>query len=40
MQGEKITVVDGVLNVPANPIVPYIEGDGIDQIYGQHHQEF
>lgn len=26
---EKITVVDGVLNVPANPIVPYIEGDGI-----------
>ena len=29
MQGEKITVVDGVLNVPANPIVPYIEGDGI-----------
>ncbi|KAB7668013.1 NADP-dependent isocitrate dehydrogenase [Bacillus sp. B1-b2] len=29
MQGEKISVVDGVLNVPANPIVPYIEGDGI-----------
>lgn len=29
MQGEKIRVVDGVLNVPANPIVPYIEGDGI-----------
>ncbi|GKU81543.1 NADP-dependent isocitrate dehydrogenase [Niallia sp. NCCP-28] len=29
MQGEKITVVDGVLNVPANPIVPFIEGDGI-----------
>lgn len=29
MQGEKITVVDGVLNVPANPIVPYIVGDGI-----------
>jgi len=29
MQGEKITVVNGVLNVPANPIVPFIEGDGI-----------
>lgn len=28
--GEKITVnADGSLNVPANPIVPYIEGDGI-----------
>lgn len=29
MQGEKITVKDGVLNVPNNPIVPFIEGDGI-----------
>ena len=29
MQGEKITVANGVLNVPNNPIVPYIEGDGI-----------
>ncbi|KAA9031710.1 NADP-dependent isocitrate dehydrogenase [Niallia endozanthoxylica] len=29
MQGEKITVSNGVLNVPNNPIVPYIEGDGI-----------
>jgi isocitrate dehydrogenase len=29
MQGEKITVNNGVLNVPNNPIVPYIEGDGI-----------
>ncbi len=29
MQGEKITVTNGVLNVPNNPIVPYIEGDGI-----------
>ncbi len=27
-QGEKITVKDGVLNVPNNPIVPFIEGDG------------
>ncbi|HOB11976.1 MAG TPA: NADP-dependent isocitrate dehydrogenase [Syntrophomonadaceae bacterium] len=28
MQGEKITVVNGVLNVPDNPIIPFIEGDG------------
>ncbi|WNS79266.1 NADP-dependent isocitrate dehydrogenase [Domibacillus sp. DTU_2020_1001157_1_SI_ALB_TIR_016] len=28
-QGEKITVTNGVLNVPNNPIIPYIEGDGI-----------
>ncbi|MBU8879678.1 NADP-dependent isocitrate dehydrogenase [Bacillus sp. FJAT-29790] len=28
MQGEKITVSNGVLNVPNNPIVPFIEGDG------------
>ncbi|MFM2345057.1 MAG: hypothetical protein RLZZ210_1670 [Pseudomonadota bacterium] len=28
-QGEKITINDGKLNVPNNPIVPYIEGDGI-----------
>jgi isocitrate dehydrogenase len=28
-QGQKITVNNGVLNVPANPIIPYIEGDGI-----------
>ncbi|MDR7000884.1 NADP-dependent isocitrate dehydrogenase [Neobacillus niacini] len=28
MQGEKITVKDGVLNVPNNPIIPFIEGDG------------
>jgi len=27
-QGEKITVTNGVLNVPNNPIVPFIEGDG------------
>jgi isocitrate dehydrogenase len=26
--GNKITVKDGILNVPANPIIPYIEGDG------------
>ncbi|MDR0138092.1 NADP-dependent isocitrate dehydrogenase [Metabacillus idriensis] len=28
-QGQKITVTDGVLNVPNNPIIPFIEGDGI-----------
>ena len=28
-QGEKITVENGILNVPNNPIVPFIEGDGI-----------
>ena len=29
MAGSKITVSDGVLDVPNNPIVPFIEGDGI-----------
>lgn len=28
-QGEKITFAAGKLNVPNNPIIPYIEGDGI-----------
>ena len=28
-QGQKITVTNGVLNVPNNPVVPFIEGDGI-----------
>ncbi|MEH7236298.1 NADP-dependent isocitrate dehydrogenase [Bacillus sp. JJ1562] len=28
MTGEKITVSNGVLNVPNNPIIPFIEGDG------------
>lgn len=28
-QGQKITVSNGVLNVPNNPVVPFIEGDGI-----------
>ena len=27
--GSKITLKDGVLQVPDNPIIPYIEGDGI-----------
>ena len=27
--GEKISVVDGKLHVPDNPVVGYIEGDGI-----------
>lgn len=28
MQGEKITINQGVLNVPNNPVIPFIEGDG------------
>ena len=28
-EGSKIKLKDGVLNVPDNPIIPYIEGDGI-----------
>lgn len=28
-KGQKITLTEGRLNVPANPIIPYIEGDGI-----------
>lgn len=27
--GQKITIANGVLTVPANPIIPFIEGDGI-----------
>jgi isocitrate dehydrogenase len=27
-QGQRITVENGVLNVPNNPIIPFIEGDG------------
>ena len=27
--GDKITIVDGKLSVPNNPIIPFIEGDGI-----------
>ena len=27
--GDKITSVDGILKVPNNPIIPFIEGDGI-----------
>ena len=29
MPGEKITVNNGVLNVPDKPIIPFIEGDGV-----------
>ncbi|MFM1876414.1 MAG: hypothetical protein RL266_2151, partial [Bacteroidota bacterium] len=29
MAGNKITVVNGKLNVPNDPIIPFIEGDGI-----------
>ncbi len=28
MEGQKITLVNGVLNVPDHPIIPFIEGDG------------
>jgi len=28
-KGEKITYIDGALSVPDNPIIPFIEGDGI-----------
>ncbi len=28
-EGEKVTITDGVLNVPDNPILAFIEGDGI-----------
>ena len=28
-QGQKITISNGNLNVPSNPIIPFIEGDGI-----------
>lgn len=27
-RGETITIRDGKLNVPKNPIIPFIEGDG------------
>ena len=27
-QGAKITISNGKLSVPANPIIPFIEGDG------------
>jgi isocitrate dehydrogenase len=29
MSGQKITIQNGVLQVPNNPVIPYIEGDGI-----------
>ena len=28
-EGSKIEMVDGTLHVPSNPIVPFVEGDGI-----------
>jgi isocitrate dehydrogenase len=28
MSGQKITIANGKLNVPDNPIIPFIEGDG------------
>ena len=29
MAGEKITMENGALKVPDNPIIPFVEGDGI-----------
>ncbi len=29
MSGEKISIKDGILNVPDQPVIPFIEGDGI-----------
>ena len=29
MKGEAVELSDGPLNVPDNPIIPFIEGDGI-----------
>ena len=29
VSGEKITIRDGKLAVPSNPVIPFIEGDGI-----------
>jgi isocitrate dehydrogenase len=29
MSGQKISIKDGVLQVPNHPIIPFIEGDGI-----------
>src|SRR5680860_389345 len=29
MSGQKITINNRVLNVPDNPVIPFIEGDGI-----------
>jgi isocitrate dehydrogenase len=28
MQGDRITITNGKLNVPENPVIPFIEGDG------------
>src|SRR5690625_4583978 len=28
MSGQRITIKDKVLNVPDNPVIPFIEGDG------------
>ena len=28
-QGSTISITDGIISVPNNPIIPYIEGDGI-----------
>lgn len=40
-EGAKITVENGKLNIPDNPIIPYIEGDGIGvDLWGAAHTVF
>ncbi|BCE09716.1 hypothetical protein RSC2_01512 [Bacillus paralicheniformis] len=39
-QGEKITVSGGVLNVPNNPVIPFIEGTEQVLIFGERLQGF
>ncbi len=34
-EGKKITLQNGKLNVPENPIIPFIEGDGIGFAIGK-----
>lgn len=34
-EGEQITIKEGKLQVPNNPIIPFIEGDGTGQIFGK-----
>ena len=36
IQGEKITLENGQLNVPDHPVIPFIEGDGIGPDIGMH----
>jgi len=33
--GSKIELINGQLSVPDNPVIPFIEGDGIGPISGE-----